>query len=92
MLKDKTLNIITKYGITEAKVDLRVAERMKIFESLQLILALYFKILSVALSGLVLIRNFFEETYICTLHFLHLETIPICKSRDDAAAMQFRNS
>ena len=54
-----------KYGRTEAKIGLRVAERIIILEALQLILALYFKILSVALSGLVLIRNSFEE---CHLH------------------------
>ena len=35
----------------------QVAERI-IFEALQLILALYFKMLSVVLSGLVLIRIF----------------------------------
>ena len=67
LLKDKVLEIIPKYGRTEVKVGRRVAERI-IFEALQLILALYFKMLSVALSGLVLIRNFFEETYICHLH------------------------
>ena len=67
LLKDKALEIIPKYGRTEAKVGLRVAERI-IFEALQLILALYFKMLSVALSGLVLIRIFFEETYICYLY------------------------
>ena len=39
----------------------QVAERI-IFEALQLILN--FKMLSVVLSGLVLIRIFFEETYI----------------------------
>ena len=33
-----------------------------------LILALYFKMLSRALSELVLICNFFEETYICHFH------------------------
>ena len=59
MLKDKALEIIPKYGKAEAKVGPRVAERM-IFEALQLILALYFK-MSVALSGLVLIRIFFRR-------------------------------
>ena len=68
LLKDKALEIIPKYGRTEAKVGIRVAKRRRIFGTLQLILALYFKMLSVALSGLVLIRNFFEETYICHLH------------------------
>ena len=58
MLKDKALEIMPTYGRTEAKVGLRVAERI-IFEALQLIIALYFKMLSVALSGLVLIRIFF---------------------------------
>ena len=67
LLKDKALEKIPKYGRTEAKVSLRVAERI-IFEALQLIFALYFKMLSVALSGLILIRNFCEETYICHLH------------------------
>ena len=61
LLKDKALEIIPKYGRTEAKVGLRVAERIIIFEALQLILALYFKMLSVALSGLVLICNFLRR-------------------------------
>ena len=60
LLKDKALEIIPKYGRTEVKVGLRVAERI-IFEALQLILALYFKMLSVALSGLVLICNFLRR-------------------------------
>ena len=51
--KDKALAIITKYEKTEAKVGLRAVERIIIFEALQLILVLYFKMLSVALSGLV---------------------------------------
>ena len=58
LLKNKALEIIPKYGRTEAKVGLRVAERI-IFETLQLILVLNFKMLSVVLSGLVLIRIFF---------------------------------
>ena len=61
LLKDKALEIIPKYGRTEAKVGLRVAERIIIFEALQLILALYFKMLSVVLSGLVLIRIFLRR-------------------------------
>ena len=61
LLKDKALEIIPKYGRIETKLGLRIAERIIMFETLQLILALYFKMLSVALSGLVLIRNFFEE-------------------------------
>ena len=68
VLKDEALEIIPKYGRTEVKVDLRVVERIIIFETLQLIVAFYFKMLSVALSGLILIRNFFEETCICHLH------------------------
>ena len=68
LLKDKALEIIPKYRRTEVKIDLRVAERIIIFEILQLMLALYFKMLSVELSGLVLIHNFFEETYIYHLH------------------------
>ena len=68
LLKDKALEIIPKYGRTEAKFDLRVTERIIIFEALQFILALYFKMQSVVLSGLVLIRTFFEETYICRLY------------------------
>ena len=60
LLKDKVLEIIPKYGRTEAKVGLRVAERI-IFETLQLILVLNFKMLSVALSGLVLIRIFLSR-------------------------------
>ena len=68
LLKDKALEIILKYGRTEAKVGLRVAERINIFEALQLILALYLKILSAVLSRLVLIRIFFEGTYICHLY------------------------
>ena len=58
LLKDKALEIIPKYGRTEAKVGLRVAERIIIFEALQLILALSFEMLSVELSGLDLIRIF----------------------------------
>ena len=61
MLKDKALEIIPKYGRTESKVGFRVAERIIIFEALQLILALYFKMLSVVLSGLVLIRIFLRR-------------------------------
>ena len=38
------------------------------FIKLQLTVALCFKMLSLALSGLVLICNFLEETYICHLH------------------------
>ena len=53
--------IIPKYGRTGAKVGLRVAERIIIFEALQLMLALYFKMLSVVLSGLVLIRIFLRR-------------------------------
>ena len=68
LLKDKALEIIPKYGRTEAKVALKVAGRIIIFEALQLILAFYFKMLSVAFSRLVLICNFFEDTYICHLH------------------------
>ena len=67
-LKYKALEMIPKYGRTEAKVGLRVAERIIIFGTLQLILALCFKMLSAELSGLVLVHNFFEETYICRLH------------------------
>ena len=53
------------------KVDLRAAERIIIFEIASHLqsqshhtfeLAFYFKMLSVVLSGLVLIRNIFEET------------------------------
>ena len=66
LLKDKALEITPKYRRTEAKVGLRVAERI-IFETLQLILVLYFKMLSVALSGLVLIRIFLRR-HICHLH------------------------
>ena len=70
MLKDKALEIIPTYGRTEAKVGLRVTERI-IFEALQLILALYFKMLSVALSGLVLIRIFFwGDVYLLSLCLL----------------------
>ena len=66
LLNDKVLEIIPKYGRTEAKVGLRVAERI-IFEALQLILALYFKMLSVVLSVLVLIRIFFMRRHIFTI-------------------------
>ena len=58
LLKDKAFEIIPKYRRTEVKVDHGVAERIIIFEILQLILALYFKMLSIELSGLVLIHNF----------------------------------
>ena len=81
------MEITPRYGRTEAKIGLRVAERIIIFEARQLILALYFKMLSVVLSGLVLIRVFFEETYTIfmptcwfaftrnTLNILHLTFI-----------------
>ena len=65
---------------------------------LQIIPALYFKMLSLVLSELVLICNFFEEAYFCYLHAylpacfyeIHLlfsfrwlrQTIPIFNSRD----------
>ena len=42
LLKDKALEIIPKYGRSEAKVGRRVVDRI-IFEALKLILALYFK-------------------------------------------------
>ena len=45
LLKDKAMEIIPKYGRTEVKVDFRVAKI--IFETLQLILVLYFKILAI---------------------------------------------
>ena len=61
------MEILPKYGRTEAKFGLRVAERI-LFEALQLILALHLKMLSVALSGLVFIRIFSEETYICHIY------------------------
>ena len=57
---NKALEIISKYGRTEAKVGPRAAERI-IFGALQLILALYFKMLPVALSGLVLICIFLRR-------------------------------
>ena len=69
------------------------------------VLALYFKMLPVAPSGLVLICNIFEETYFChssgfsyisylfpLRRFRTVETIPILKSRDDGVDMRFRNS
>ena len=45
LLKDKAVEIIPKYGRTEVKVGFRVAKI--IFETLQLILVLYFKILAI---------------------------------------------
>ena len=66
LLKDKALEVIPKYGRTEAKVGLRVAERIIIFEALQLILALYFKMLPAVLSGLVLIRIFLRRHIFAT--------------------------
>ena len=59
--------MIPKMEELKHEVGLRVAKRIIIFDiaiALQLILALYFKILSVALSGLVSICNFFEETFL----------------------------
>ena len=52
------------------KVGLRVAGKKNTWNciTLQLTLALYFKMLPVASSGLVLICNIFEETYFCHLH------------------------
>ena len=79
MLKDKALEIIPKYGRTEAEVGLKVAGRMIIFEALQLILAVNFKMLSVVLSGLVLIRIFWGDIYfpsLCLLASLLLQETP----------------
>ena len=80
LVKDKALEVVPKYGRTEARVSLRVAERIIIFETLQLILALYFKMLSVALSRLILIRNFFwGDIYLpslCQLASLLLRETP----------------
>ena len=59
LVKDKGLEFKPKCGRTEGKFGLRVAERIIIFEALQLVLALYFKMLSAMLSGLDLIRIFF---------------------------------
>ena len=70
MLKDKALEIICKYGRTEAKVGLSLAERTIIFEALQVILALILQnvVCSVIRIGFNLyFFFFFEETYIC--HF-----------------------
>ena len=68
LLNYKALEIIPKNGRIGAKVDLRVTERIVILKTLQLILALYFRMVSAAFSGLVLIFNFFEVTYVCQLH------------------------
>ena len=61
LLKEKVLEMISKYGRTEGKVGLRAVARIIIFEAFQLIIALYFKMLSVVLSGLVLIRIFLRR-------------------------------
>ena len=45
LLMEKAREIIPKYGKTEAKVGLRVADRIIVFEALQLMLALNFKVL-----------------------------------------------
>ena len=45
LLMEKAREIILKYGKTEAKVGLRVADRIIVFEALQLMLALNFKVL-----------------------------------------------
>ena len=71
LIKDKTFEIIPKYERTVAKVCLKVAERKIIFEAHQLILVLYFTMLAVMLSELVLIFFFFfffEDTYIWHLY------------------------
>ena len=59
LIKDKTFEIIPKYERTVAKVCLKVVERKIIFETHQLILVLYFTMLAVMLSELVLIFFFF---------------------------------
>ena len=41
---------------------------LRLVEKIILEIALYFKMLPVASSGLVLIYNIFEETYFCHLH------------------------
>ena len=94
MLKDKALEIIPKYGRTEAKVGLKVSKKNNIWNILQLILALYFKMLSVALPGLVLICIFFEETFLpclCLLASLLLwETLQISYISHLFSLRQFR--
>ena len=157
LLADKALEIIPKYGRSEAQSwPSASGKNNNIWNTLQLILVLYFKMLSAALSRLVLICNFFEETFFCYLRayllacfyeehlnplmhnvvkwpnillkscgvntarflkyvwpfynimhqrvkfhisflfslkrFRTVETIPICKSRDDGTDMRFRNS
>ena len=74
LLEDKTLEIIPKYGKTEVKLGLRVAERIILFEVLQLILVLYFKMLSVAYQD-GFNSYFFEETC-CLLASLLLRETP----------------
>ena len=79
LLKEKAIKMIPKHERTKAQISLGVAERTIyekehifkykiIFETLQLTFALYFKMFPVALSGLILICNIFEETYLCHLH------------------------
>ena len=60
-LKDKALRIILKYRITEAKFGGRVADRIIIFERLELILVLYLKMLSAEFPRLVLFHYFFRR-------------------------------
>ena len=68
LLKNEALEVIPKYGRTEGKVRPKVAERI-IYETLQLILALYFKMLS-------FISNFSEEISLYLLASLLLWETP----------------
>ena len=59
LFQEKALKMIPKYGRTKAQ---------NWPQGSKLTLALYFKMLPEASSGLVLICKFFEETYFCHLH------------------------
>ena len=70
LLKEKAFKIISKYGRNEAQNWPQGSKENNNFcncITFQVILALYFKILSVVLSGLLIIRNLSGETY-----FYHL--------------------
>ena len=71
LFKEKALKKIPKYGRTQAQSWPQGSGKNNDSRNciaLQLTLTLYFKMLPVASSGLVLIYNIFEETYFCHLH------------------------
>ena len=71
LLKERALEMLAKYGRTEAQnwpQNSQANKNLYNCITLQIMLAVCFKLLSVALSRLALICNFFEKTYFCHLY------------------------